>query len=64
MTIKLPELWLQYAYDDLQSAQVLLKIDSRYPADFGIFDLAGHCNHMQHLRPQRKHYLLFCFKDL
>lgn len=25
MTIKLPELWLQYAYDDLQSAQVLLK---------------------------------------
>ncbi len=25
MTIKLPELWLQYAYDDLQSAKVLLK---------------------------------------
>lgn len=25
MNIKLPELWLQYAYDDLQSAKVLLK---------------------------------------
>ena len=25
MTIKLPELWLQYAYDDLRSAHVLLK---------------------------------------
>ena len=25
MTIKLPELWLQYAYDDLKSARVLLK---------------------------------------
>ena len=25
MTIKLPELWLQYALDDLKSAQVLLK---------------------------------------
>ena len=25
MTIKLPELWLQYAFDDLKSAQVLLK---------------------------------------
>ena len=25
MTMKLPELWLQYAYDDLQSAKVLLQ---------------------------------------
>ena len=25
MTVKLPELWLQYAFDDLKSAQVLLK---------------------------------------
>jgi len=25
MTIKLPELWLQYAFDDLKSARVLLK---------------------------------------
>jgi HEPN domain-containing protein len=25
MTMKLPELWLQYAFDDLKSAQVLLK---------------------------------------
>lgn len=25
MTIKIPELWLKYAFDDLKSAQVLLK---------------------------------------
>ncbi len=25
MTVKLPELWLQIAFDDLQSAKVLLK---------------------------------------
>ena len=39
MTVKLPELWLQYAGDDLRSAKVLLNdvyIDSRYPADFGV----------------------------